>query len=61
LVVEWSALFVLYFTGAAALMVAWHAWASRRNRNRAFQIMHWIENAMNGQGHVTGIHWLSAG
>jgi len=58
--VEWSALFVLYFAGAALLMAVWHAWAMRRKRNRAFQIMHWIENAMSGQGHVTGIHWRSA-
>src|SRR5437764_11724968 len=61
LVVEWSVLFVLYFGAAAVLMAAWNAWATRRNRNRAFQIMHWIENAMSGQGHVTGIQWRSAG
>ncbi len=57
--VDWSAIFVIYFAAAAMLLIAWYAWTIRCNRNRAFEIVHWIENALNGQGHVTGIHWLS--
>ncbi len=56
----WSAIFVIYFAAAALVLTAWYAWIVRCNRNRAFQILHWIENALSGQGHVTGIHWSSS-
>lgn len=56
---DWSAIFVIYFAAAALLLTAWYAWTIRSNRARAFEIVHWIENAMNGQGHVAGVHWLS--
>ena len=56
---DWSTIFVVYFAIAALSMTAWYAWAIRKNRSRALQIVHWIEAALSGQGHVTGIHWLS--
>jgi hypothetical protein len=46
-----------YLAGAAALAAAWYFIFVRYNRNRAIQVLHWIENSLGGHGHVTGIRW----
>lgn len=49
-------LYVLIGAGTAAL---WYFWSVRSNRTRAVQVLYWIENALAGKGHVTGIRWIS--
>ena len=39
---------------------AWYLWARRASRDRAIQVLHWIENSLAGYGHVTGIRWIDA-
>ena len=45
---------------SAGLVAGWYFWARHQNRARAVQVLHWIEGALAGQGHVTGIRWRSA-
>jgi len=48
----------LYLAFSAATLTAWY-WCSRQSkRNRAVQVMHWLERALAGAGHVAGIRWL---
>ncbi|MCU1285472.1 MAG: hypothetical protein JWO13_1822 [Acidobacteriales bacterium] len=49
-------LYLLVGVGTAAI---WYFWSVRSNRQRAVQILYWIENALGKQGHVTGIRWHS--
>ncbi len=48
-----------YVAVAGLAMGCWYLWSVRANRNRAVSILHWIENALGGQGHVTGIRWIN--
>jgi hypothetical protein len=38
---------------------AWYAWVRRSNRLKALDVVQWINLALRGEGHVTGIRWLS--
>jgi hypothetical protein len=51
-----ASLYLLAALGSAAI---WYLWSVRSNRVRAVQVLYWIENALDGQGHVTGIRWIS--
>src|SRR5919204_1443964 len=42
-----------------ALAGAWYCWMRRINRLRALDVLQWINLALRGEGHVTGIRWLS--
>ena len=55
----WETL-AIYAGGAAAIVLAWYCWFSRRNRRRGMQVLEWLERALSGQGHVIGIRWLTA-
>lgn len=48
-----------YVVLAAVIVGAWYRWCVRSNRNRAIQVLQWIENSLAGEGHVTGIRWLT--
>jgi hypothetical protein len=45
--------------GVSALFV-WHFCATRKSRQRAFEVLGWIEGILCGQGHVAGIKWEGA-
>jgi hypothetical protein len=45
---------------AVGFVTAWYLWARSSSRNRALQVLHWIENSLGGYGHVTGIRWIDA-
>ena len=53
----WVSIYV--FTCLASL-AAWQIWSRRASRDRALEVLHLLERALYGQGHVTGIRWLSA-
>jgi len=45
---------------SSVFCVVWH-WLSRRhNHRKAVQVLRWIESALAGQGHVTGMRWIAA-
>src|SRR5215472_13106101 len=49
----------LAILGTAAFSAAWYWFALRHNRRRALQVLKWIESALAGQGHATGIRWIA--
>src|SRR5258706_5389742 len=56
-VMAWILSYVLL---AAGVIGGWYLLCVRANRNRAVRILHWIESALGGQGHVTGMTWITA-
>lgn len=42
------------------LGLAWYLWVTHTNRRKALDVLQWINLALQAEGHVTGIHWLSA-
>lgn len=46
---------------ASACVIAglWYWFAVRLNRRRAVEVLRWIEGALDGQGHVVGIRWIT--
>jgi hypothetical protein len=48
------------FSVAAIACATWYWFAVRYNRRRAGEVARWIESALAGQGHVTGIRWVSS-
>ena len=53
---EWAGLYALLGILAA---LGWYYWATGYNRDRAIQILHWIESGLSGRGHVLGIRWVT--
>lgn len=53
----WASLSISLAIGAVA---AWYLWVRRASRDRAIQVLHWIENSLGGYGHVTGIRWVDS-
>lgn len=45
---------------AVGFMAAWYLWVRRASRDRAIQVLHWIETSLGGYGHVTGIRWVDS-
>src|SRR5258706_15022718 len=56
-VMAWILSYVLL---AAGVIGGWYLLCVRANRNRAVRILHWIESALGGEGHVTGKTWITA-
>src|SRR5438874_9680589 len=53
-------LILLYVAiGLAALFVL-HFYFTRKTRQRAFEVLGWIEGLLSGEGHVAGLKWESA-
>lgn len=48
------------FSLAAIVCAAWYWFGARYSRRRAGEVAGWIESALAGQGHVTGIRWVSS-
>lgn len=43
-----------------ALLVVWYFYFAHRARQRAFEVLGWIEALVSGQGHVAGLKWQSS-
>ena len=43
-----------------ALFVTWYAVSLRRKREKAREILRWIQASLAGRGHVVGISWMTA-
>ena len=53
---------ILFVTAVAAiaLCVTWYAVSLRRKREKAKEILRWIQASLAGRGHVVGISWMTA-
>jgi len=53
---------ILFVTAVAlvALCITWYAVALRRKREKAREILRWIQASLAGRGHVVGISWMAA-
>src|SRR5258708_31359063 len=53
---------ILFVTAVAliALFVTWYAVSLRRKREKAREIVRWIQASLAGRGHVVGISWTAA-
>jgi len=53
---------ILFVTAVAliALCVTWYAVSLRRKREKAREILRWIQASLAGRGHVVGISWTTA-
>src|SRR6478609_10831026 len=43
-----------------ALCITWYAVSLRRKREKAREILRWIQASLAGRGHVVGISWMAA-
>lgn len=57
-----SRMAILFVTVVAliALFVTWYAVSLRRKREKAREILRWIQASLAGRGHVVGISWTAA-
>ena len=57
-----SRMAILFVTAVAliALCVTWYAVSLRRKREKAREILRWIQASLAGRGHVVGISWTTA-
>ena len=57
-----SGMAILFVTAVAliALCVTWYAVSLRRKREKAREILRWIQASLAGRGHVVGISWTAA-
>jgi hypothetical protein len=44
---------------ATALCITWYCISLRRKRNKANEVLRWIQSALAGRGHVVGISWIT--
>ncbi|HEX3155878.1 MAG TPA: hypothetical protein VHV32_14720 [Candidatus Angelobacter sp.] len=53
---------ILFVTAVAfiALFTTWYAVSLRRKREKAREILRWIQASLAGRGHVVGISWTAA-
>jgi hypothetical protein len=53
---------ILFVTAVAliALFVTWYTVSLRRKREKAREILRWIQASLAGRGHVVGISWTAA-
>lgn len=53
---------ILFVTAVAliALCITWYAVSLRRKREKAREILRWIQASLSGRGHVVGISWMAA-
>ena len=50
-------LILLYVAIGLAALFVWHFYYARRSRQRAFEVLAWIEGLLSGHGHVAGVKW----
>ena len=53
-------LILLYVAIGLAALFVWHFYFTRKTRQRAFEVLGWIEGLLSGEGHVAGLKWESA-
>lgn len=53
-------LLAISFAIAAVGCAIWYWFAVRYSRRRAGEVARWIEGALAGHGHITGLRWMSA-
>jgi len=46
------------FVACALACAIWYCLSLRHNRRKAVRVLRWIEAALGGQGHVTGMRWI---
>jgi hypothetical protein len=54
------AIFFVTVVAVIALFVTWYAVSLRRKREKAREILRWIQASLAGRGHVVGISWTAA-
>jgi len=45
---------------AVAFSLLWYAWFVRYNRRRAANVLHWVEGACLGKGHIADLRWQAS-
>ena len=53
------AILFIIFVAVVALCVTWYAVSLRRKREKAKEILRWIQASLAGRGHVVGISWIT--
>ena len=48
---------LLYSAVVVCALFVWHFYYARRSRQRAFEVLAWIEGLLSGHGHVAGVKW----
>jgi hypothetical protein len=51
---------IIALAAAVVLGAAWYSFSLRRKRRKAREVMRWIQSALAGRGHTTGISWTGA-
>ncbi len=54
------AILLITFLAVAALCGTWYTVSLRRKRQKAKEILRWIQASLAGRGHVVGISWMTA-
>ena len=54
------AILFIIFLAVAALCVTWYTVSLRWKRQKAREILRWIQASLAGRGHVVGISWVTA-
>jgi hypothetical protein len=55
-----AALITIFLAVGVSALFVWHFYFTRRSKQRAFEIVGWIEALLTGHGHIAGIEWQSA-
>jgi hypothetical protein len=55
-----AALIAIFLAVGVSALFVWHFYFTRRSKQRAFEIVGWIEALLTGHGHIAGIEWQSA-
>ena len=48
---------LVYLLVATSALLVWNYYFARKSKQRAFEVLGWIEALLCGQGHVAGIKW----
>lgn len=51
---------LVYLAVGLSILVIWRFYYARKAKQRAFQVLGWIEGVLSGQGHITGIEWKTS-
>lgn len=54
------AILFVSIVAVVAMFITWYAVSVRRKRERAKEILRWIQASLAGRGHVVGISWTAA-
>lgn len=51
---------LVYLAVGLSILVIWRLYYARKAKQRAFQVLGWIEGLLSGQGHISGIEWKTS-